>query len=296
VRLRLCGVRLRLRLRRRRTVSFPDLPPPGLTARQSEGLAGLRSRLLRRVGVAHRGPVLDLGAGWGEVTRELARRSKGPVVGLDRRPEAVAALGELGRLGDAEELPFERDRFELVFCQHVLMWQRDLARVLEEVRRVLRPGGVLVAIEPDYGGMIEHPEEIAVAPVWRAALRRAGADPLVGRRLPSAFRRAGLAGIEITLLTSPSRPDPRRFDLLEGLELAPQVDHRSLGFDDLFQLGADQLKLHLHGSEPLVDAGAGPRHRAGGRRGRVFVHHATFPAINMRWSSGSSRPVISMFQ
>ncbi len=60
-----------------------------------------------------------------------------------------------------------------------------LASAIKEIYRVLQPKGMLVAIEPDYGGMIEYPPEIATGDLWIAALSRAGADPCIGRKLPS---------------------------------------------------------------------------------------------------------------
>jgi len=211
-----------LRLRRRRAVSAPDLPPPGLGRQLADAVAPMRARLLRRAGIAHRGPVLDLGAGWGFVTEELVRRARGPVVALDRRAEAIAALSHLDARaiqGEASDLPFDCGYFDLVLCQQVLMWQRDLAPVLREIRRVLREGGVLVALEPDWGGAIEHPRAIAVADVARAALTRAGADPFCGRALPAALHTSGFARVRVDLVPAPSAPDDTRFDLLDGLPL-----------------------------------------------------------------------------
>lgn len=202
-------------------MTSPELPPRAVSERLAAELAPLRARLLRRIGVAHRGPVLDLGAGWGIVTEELARRARGPVVAVDRHPAALAALGARGMPGELSKLPFERDSFDLVFCQQVLMWQRALDPVVREVRRVLRPGGAVIAIEPDHGATMEHPPEIAIAEVWRAALARAGADPCVGRRLPPAFATAGFT-VQIDLPPSPSPADTDRFDALEGLPLSDE--------------------------------------------------------------------------
>jgi SAM-dependent methyltransferase len=196
-----------------------DLPPRAIAKRISDALEPLRARLLRRAGIAHRGPVLDVGAGWGFVTEELARRARGPVVAVDRRPEAVEALGERGVLAEAVDLPFAHGHFELIFCQHVLMWQSDLASVLRELRRVLAKDGVLVAIEPDWGGALEHPASIAVAEHACAALARAGADPRVGRALPSALHAAGFTDGRVDLSPSPSPADNTRFALLEDLDL-----------------------------------------------------------------------------
>ena len=198
-----------------------DLPPRAIAQRISDALAPMRARILRRIGIAHRGPVLDVGAGWGFVTEELARRARGPVVAVDRRAEAVDALGARGVLANAVDLPFAPGHFELIFCQQVLMWQPDLAVVLRELGRVLAKDGALVAIEPDWGGALEHPRSISVAKLGCAALARAGADPLIGRALPSALHATGFTDIRVDLIPAPAPPDDTRFALLEDLDLTP---------------------------------------------------------------------------
>lgn len=203
----------------------PDLPSSELLERQAQRLSALRGRVLRRLGVAHLGPVLDLGAGQGAVTGELLRRSRGPVVALDRRAEALHSSGSFeGALrvaADGKALPFADDSFALVYLQVVLLWDCDPRAVIGEVARVLRPGGVAVAVEPDYGGLIEWPEEIALSALWRAALSRAGADPLVGRKLPGLFHAAGFE-VQVDLLSAPSAADADRFELLGELLLTEE--------------------------------------------------------------------------
>lgn len=237
-------VRLRVRLRGRRQVSRPARPPREVAERLSAALAPIRSRLLRRVGIAHRGPVLDIGAGWGIVTEELARRSRGPVVALDRDPDAVRALGARGVLGEARDLPFAAGSFDLVFCQQVLMWQPALDVVLGEVCRVLSPGGVLVALEPDFGAMMEDPPEISMAGVWRAALTRAGADPSVGRKLPGAIARAGL-DVRVDLISGPAPADFDRFELLDGLPLT-DAERVEVGAARSAQAGRPARECFVH--------------------------------------------------
>jgi SAM-dependent methyltransferase len=120
--------------------------------------------------------------------------------------------------GDARRLPFLDATFDLIFSQLTLLWIRPLAYALDESVRVLRPGGAWVAIEPDYGGMIEYPSESATRPLWQAALRRVGANPDVGRRLPGELAARGLT-VRVELLDQLVPPDPARFDLLRGLPL-----------------------------------------------------------------------------
>jgi SAM-dependent methyltransferase len=118
---------------------------------------------------------------------------------------------------DATRLPFADGGFDLVFCQLALLWM-PLEATVAEIRRVLQPGGVLVAIEPDYGGMIEYPPKIATRDLWIAALQRAGADPYVGRKLPGLLARHGFA-VSVELMSSMTPPASERFDLLQDLSL-----------------------------------------------------------------------------
>lgn len=123
------------------------------------------------------------------------RRAAGTVVGLDRARSvhfSCEARGAYWVQGNAEALPFHDAAFDLILVENVLLWADDLRAALGEVVRVLEPGGALVALEPDYGGMLEWPH-LGLRELWLEGLTRAGADPLVGRKLPGAFEGLGLA-------------------------------------------------------------------------------------------------------
>jgi SAM-dependent methyltransferase len=114
---------------------------------------------------------------------------------------------------------------DLVFAQCVFLWLRDARAAATEVARVLRPGGVLAAIEPDYGGIIETPDELAVGDIWQTALRRAGANPMVGRELPGWFSDAGFR-VTTRLLDQVRPPSTARFDMLRELALTDEERSR----------------------------------------------------------------------
>jgi len=202
-----------------------NLPTAQLLREQADWLAPARARALRRAAIGQRRKVLDLACGFGAVTEELARRSGGEVVALDCRQNALAMdqrpfAGANRICGDALRLPFADDTFDQVFCQFTFLWI-DARSAIGEIFRVLRSHGVLVAIEPDYGGMIEYPPDIATRELWIAGLTRAGADPYIGRKLPGMLQQPDWK-VEIDLLDRIMPPSPVRFALFNELPLTEE--------------------------------------------------------------------------
>lgn len=116
-------------------------------------------RLLERLDLIALKPgrVLDIGCGTGYCTRALARRyADAEVVGIDiahamlRRARRAAPWWQRLRGtrmryagGDAESLPVADAAADMVISNLMLQWC-DPVRVFAEIRRVLRPGGVLM--------------------------------------------------------------------------------------------------------------------------------------------------------
>ena len=119
--------------------------PPGA---EPERFAVRRDWLLVRVASGEH--VLDLGCGAGEFAAALP----GPVVAADVVPEAVRRARERGV--DAHlvaldgPLPFGEAQFDVVWLGETLEHLVDPVGTLHEVRRVLRPGGRLLATTPDH--------------------------------------------------------------------------------------------------------------------------------------------------
>jgi len=117
-----------------------------------------------RVGRGH--TVLEVGPGPGYFTVEVARRvgPEGWVVCVDIQPEMIEALRRrllqagvtnvLPLVGDALGLPLAEGSVDRAFLVTVLGEVPDRAKTLAELRRVLKPGGILSITEalpdPDY--------------------------------------------------------------------------------------------------------------------------------------------------
>jgi glycosyltransferase involved in cell wall biosynthesis/SAM-dependent methyltransferase len=116
-----------------------DTPSRLAKASKLERLIGARTELTGA-------QVLDIGAGSGVIAASLAERvgPKGRVVGVDLVDQRVVSEGyEFVPVADTN-LPFEPESFDLVVSNHVLDHvggEREKRHHLEEIRRVLHPGG-----------------------------------------------------------------------------------------------------------------------------------------------------------
>jgi SAM-dependent methyltransferase len=106
------------------------------------------------------GPVLDLGCGVGFFGRAWATRGRPgvPLVGMDLQINLLgeAQSGYIGRVeGDVHHLPMRDGSYGAVVFANALHHVSDPVRALSEVRRILKPGGVVVAHDPREVGVIE---------------------------------------------------------------------------------------------------------------------------------------------
>ena len=97
--------------------------------------------------------VLEIAAGTGAVTRHLAQLLPAAtrIVATDLNPPMLQEAQRRGtarpiewQIADAMKLPFADESFDTVACQFGAMFFPDRAHAYSEMRRVLRPGGVLV--------------------------------------------------------------------------------------------------------------------------------------------------------
>jgi len=151
--------------------------------------------------------VLELGCGNGTFLPRLATAvgSSGQVLGVDHSQEFIelarrrvnsAGLDRVQlEVADAYQLPFEDASFDAAHCERVLMHLADPTAALRELARVVRPGGRIVAAEPDRGGLlIDHPDPEALE--WAfARMRRRLKNGNVGLTLRRRMVEAGLTRV-----------------------------------------------------------------------------------------------------
>lgn len=169
------------------------------------------------------GTVLDAGCGTGEITYRLATKfERASFVGLDLEEQhlkrAAARCAPFGsrvrfQAGDALALPFPDNSFDLVVCRHVLQAVSDPRRALEEMLRVLRPGGRAHLLSEDYGMLWCYPTELEADVFWQrfpwqfeAAV---GGDLHIGRKTFTHLHDLGMKDIAVDYIVLDTVRVPR---------------------------------------------------------------------------------------
>jgi SAM-dependent methyltransferase len=112
--------------------------------------------------------VLDVGCGNGNYTRRLrAAFPDAEVIGVDLAAGILETIPEPTVVADAAKLPFEDGSAEVVLAMHMLYHVPDIPAVLDELQRVLAPGGVL------FVSTLASDDKHEYGPIWRDAAKAA---------------------------------------------------------------------------------------------------------------------------
>jgi SAM-dependent methyltransferase len=168
---------------------------------QARWTRDLRVYLFNKAGLDRAKLVLEVGCGTGAILSELPDHISSH--GLDIDPAAlrqsrVHAPAASFVQGDALQLPYSNQTFDIVYCHFLLLWVDDPLKALLEMKRVAQGGAQVIAFaEPDYTTRVDEPPELVPLGEWQSeALKRQGADPGFGARLDDLFFEAGIQLIE----------------------------------------------------------------------------------------------------
>ena len=163
--------------------------------------------------------LLDVGCGPGTVTAGLARAvAPGGVVGIDLSADVLGLARSHAvterlknvkfQIGDVYQLEFGDGAFDVVYANQLLQHLTDPVRAIREMRRVLKPGGLLAVRDADYATMCPSPK-FPEFDQWNALYHQVAyrnrAEPDAGRELTRWVRAAGFGEYEL-------RPDVAALD------------------------------------------------------------------------------------
>ncbi|MDX5347282.1 MAG: methyltransferase domain-containing protein [Hymenobacteraceae bacterium] len=250
--------------------------------------------------------LLDVGCGMCHWSRALFPYLGQPahITGVDTdmkwiygNEESAAFFAEHGAefdlyKGDAQKLPFEDDTFDVVTCQTVLIHVRNPDKAIEEMKRVLRPGGTLLCVEPNNliqsltksslsaeDTVDEVLDHVKYALICERGKKKLGkGDNSLGDLLPGMFAEAGLHDVNVCLSDKaiPMYPPYNRDEQIATMEqwTNPEAENPDLNTDyDYFLAFGDKYldfyneyhrKYSSSGKEILRSVRAQEYHSAGG--------------------------------
>jgi SAM-dependent methyltransferase len=216
-----------------------------------------RPLLFDYLGARHGQRVLDVGSGSAYLARLLARELDSRVASLDADDAMLAVARRLVReegleervsivAGDAYDLPFAEDGFDLVTSHLVMCILSDPARALREQMRVARAGGMVSCVVcfchtdrlPHYHGRSGLPGDLRIdelrhelARVWRTTVRPRLLDldhGVVNQDIVWHFRQAGLLDVRVHGHLAVVAPGDDALGLGEGVDFALAVQEAEL--------------------------------------------------------------------
>jgi cyclopropane fatty-acyl-phospholipid synthase-like methyltransferase len=127
-------------------------PPEYRGQNRDEALQSLHFRVSRLLQHAPGKKTLDIGCGMGGMMRDVALYSGGKVVGVSIGQNEIDEANALNRRaklqdlceavqGDCRKMPFPSESFDSAYAVYSLKYFTQLAPVLREIARVLKPGG-----------------------------------------------------------------------------------------------------------------------------------------------------------
>ena len=168
----------------------------------------IKQRMLDACPVGAEDQVLDVGCGLGHEVRRLAQLvgPRGRVVGIDANPAMITearrraeglSLPVTFDVGDALHVAMPDSTFDLCRTERVLRYVDRPEAVLEEMVRLTRPGGSVLAFDFDSDQTVVDAPDPALVRRIADVLDAAVPHPWIGRQLFGLFCRAGLRDVQV---------------------------------------------------------------------------------------------------
>ena len=153
--------------------------------------------------------VLDFGCGPGTISVGLAKAvDPGELHGVDMEKSQTDLANEVARaqrqdnaifhVGDVTALEFEDGFFDVAHCHNLLMHVPDTQAVLTEVKRVLKPGGLIACREMNCESSFTYPDFGVIRKSWdmfQDLLQADDGHPQMGKELKGHILSAGFENV-----------------------------------------------------------------------------------------------------
>ena len=168
-------------------------------------------KIWQEIGLTAHLKVLDLGCGSGIISSELAKITyPEEVIGIDlsesmlkqacwlKNSQGIRNLSF--QVGNAYQLNFPDNYFDFVYSRLLFQHLQEPAQVLQNIYRILKPGGILYILDVDDRWFTLYPEPKSFASLSQklSSLQKSqGGDPYIGRKLGSYVHQAGFEQVQM---------------------------------------------------------------------------------------------------
>lgn len=174
----------------------------------SQAMAQATGSLLDMMDIPPAARILDAGCGGGDVTRDLAARTTGPVIGLDLDEVKISMAGQGAPANAAFHVGgFERAEdlgpFDVIYARFLMSHLTDPAAAVATFLRALVPGGLLVVEDVEFSAHLCEPTRLSFRHYvqwYVGSAHRRGADPEIGPKLPVLLGRGGFRNVDARLV------------------------------------------------------------------------------------------------
>ncbi|MCW5313797.1 methyltransferase domain-containing protein [Nostoc sp. KVJ3] len=155
--------------------------------------------------------LLDCGCGPGTIALGLAKAiAPGMLTGIDREISQIRIAAESSFSqgvsntnfleGNIYSLPFPDNSFDAIFSHALFEHLQEPVQALGELRRILKPGGIVGLRSPDWGGCLitpTIPEMDKAITYYKWLHEQNNGNPYVGRELRALLRETGFSNIKV---------------------------------------------------------------------------------------------------
>lgn len=156
--------------------------------------------------------VLDAGCGPGSITIDLAELvAPGETIGIDVEESQIQRARQLAgtrgidnvrfETGSLYQLPFPNEGFDAILLHGVIEHLSDRMQAIKEVRRVLKPGGIVGMRNGDWGAFLFAPRDALAHRFFdllQSLMLQKGGDPYCGRNQLGLLRAAGFNRVVVS--------------------------------------------------------------------------------------------------
>ncbi len=188
-------------------------------------------RLLSEIGLAPGMTCAEIGVGEGSIVRHMSQTvgEGGKVAAIDINPRFLGDVPdnvEVRRADITSAATFDENTYDIIHGRLIIFHIPDARPVLANLKRALKPGGVLLLEEPNLCiqmAMADDAETNAalarVYQAWLAVYANMGLDPAIGLKLPGLFEDVGLGDVEYST-DAPITPGGSVFARMKAMALA----------------------------------------------------------------------------